>query len=207
MPIRERVLLDVARIRMRTLLCQIQLTVHIEVVHLLQGHASALLSFSGCVCVIRGLAIIVIIRASLAIGSFLLDDKLLSRVCIYLVHLRQLLLLLDRLELLSRLLLLVFFQAFLALIACQLAVIRAFGHALRLGTACRVCIARALRSNCIWATCAAFCGPLARLVTAVGSTCSSEIGRFDLSIDRILVLAGGVVPSDSNLASIVLMVS
>ena len=77
MPIRERVLLDVARVRMRTLLSQIQLAVHIEVVHLLQGHASALLSFLGSVCGIRCLAIIVIIRASLAVGSFLLDDELL----------------------------------------------------------------------------------------------------------------------------------
>ena len=78
MPIRERVLLDMARVRMRTLLSQIQLAVHIEVVHLLQRHASTLLSFPGSVCVIRCLAIIVIIRASLAVGPFLLDDELLS---------------------------------------------------------------------------------------------------------------------------------
>ena len=44
-PIRERVLLDVARVGVRALLSQVELAVHIEVVHLLQGHASALLSF------------------------------------------------------------------------------------------------------------------------------------------------------------------
>ena len=69
---------------MGTFLRQIQLTIHIEVVDLLQRHTLlSTLLFS-----------LVIIRATLAIGSLLLNDELLSGVGVDLVNLRQLLLLL-----------------------------------------------------------------------------------------------------------------
>ena len=157
--------------------------------------------------VIRCLAIgiIVVIRASLAVGPLLLNDELLAGVRVDLVHLRQLLLLLGGLELLRGLLLLVLFQAFLALVAGQLAVICALGHALGLGTTRRVCVALALRGDSVRATATALRGSLPRLATA-RSASGPQVGWLDLSIDRIFVLAGGVVSSDSDLASIVLMV-
>jgi len=128
--ITERVLLHVGRIRMRTLFCQVQLTVHVEIVYLLQGHAllSSLLLLS-----------LVVVGAALAVGSFFLDDKLLSRVCIDLVDLWQLLLLL---LLKLGLLLLVLFQTLLALVAGKFAMGSPLGHALGLSPR-----ARRLRSN------------------------------------------------------------
>ena len=132
-PVTESVLLHVGRIRMRTLFRQVQLTVHVEIVYLLEGHAllSSLLLVSS----------LFVIGAALAVGSFLLDDELLSRVCIDLVHLWQLLLLL-LLEL--GLLLLVLFQTLLALIAGELAMGSALGHTLSLSPR-----ARRLRSNVV----------------------------------------------------------
>ena len=158
-------------------------------------------------CVIRCLAIgiIVVIGASLAVGALLFNDELLARVRVDLVHLRQLLLLLGSLELLSGLLLLVLFQAFLTLIARQLAVVRAFGHALRLGTTRCVRVAGTFRGDSVRAACAALGRSLTWLVAA-GSASGPQVGRLDLSVDRIFVLAGGVVCPDTNLASIVLMV-
>lgn len=158
-------------------------------------------------CVIRCLAIgvVVVIGASLAVGSLLLNDELLARVRVDLVDLRQLLLLLGGLELLSGLLLLVLFQAFLTLIASQLAMVRALGHALGLGAARCVCISGTFRGDSVRAACAALGRSLTRLVAARPAT-SPQVGRLYLSVDRIFVLTGGVVCSDSNLASIVLMV-
>ena len=54
---------------MRRLFRQIKLGVHVEVVHLLQGHP-----------LLRGLLVfsLVIVAAALAVGSFLLDDELLA---------------------------------------------------------------------------------------------------------------------------------
>ena len=202
-PIRERVLLDVARVWMRALLCQIQLTIHVEVVNLLEGHAPVLLlGFLLRMGVVRWLAIgIVIVGASLAVGALLFDDELLTRVGVDLVDLGQLLLLLG-LQLL-RLLLLVLFQAFLALIACQFAVVCPFGHALGLSSARRVRVTRALRSYGVGATCTALGRSLARRVARP----SPQVGRLDLAVDGVLILAGGVVAPDSNLTAIVLMVS
>ena len=106
---------------MRAFLSQIQLAIHIEVVDLLQRHP-LLCTF---------LFSLVIVRATLAIGSLLLNDELLSGVGVDLVDLGQLLLLL-LLEL--RLLLFVLLEAFLALVARQFAVWRPLGHALCLGS-------------------------------------------------------------------------
>ena len=106
---------------MRAFLSQIQLTIHIEVVDLLQWHPL----FS------TFLFSLVIVRATLAICSLFLNDELLSGVGVDLVDLWQLLLLL-LLEL--RLLLFVFLKAFLALVARQFAVWRPLGHALCLGS-------------------------------------------------------------------------
>ena len=106
---------------MRAFLSQIQLAIHIEVVDLLQRHPLLrTLLFS-----------LVVVRATLAIGSLLLNDELLSGVGVDLVDLGQLLLLL-LLEL--RLLLFVLLEAFLALVARQFAVWRPLGHALCLGS-------------------------------------------------------------------------
>lgn len=85
MPVGESILFHVARIRVRTFLGQIQLTVHIEVVNLLQRHA--LLS---SLFFLR----LVVLGAPLAVSTFLLDDELLARVGVNLVHLGELLLLL-----------------------------------------------------------------------------------------------------------------
>ena len=106
---------------MRAFLSQIQLAIHIEVVDLLQWHP--LLS--------TGLLGLVIVGTALAIGTFLLNYELLSGVSVDLVNLWKLLLLL-LLEL--RLLLLVLLEAFLALVARQLAVGRPLRHALCLGS-------------------------------------------------------------------------
>jgi len=134
-PVGESVLFNVAWVRMGALLSQVELTVHVEVVHLLKWHPSALLRLLLSIS-IGWLAVgcSVIIRTSLAVCAFFLDDELLARVGIDLVDLRQLLLLL-RLKLLG-LLLFVLFQTLFTLITGQLAVIGAFGHALRLSTAC-----------------------------------------------------------------------
>jgi len=105
----------------RAFLSQIQLAIHIEVVDLLQRHP-LLRTF---------LLSLVVVRATLAIGSLLLNDELLSGVGVDLVDLGQLLLLL-LLEL--RLLLFVLLEAFLALVARQFAVWRPLGHALCLGS-------------------------------------------------------------------------
>ena len=106
---------------MRAFLSQIQLAIHIEVVDLLQRHPLLrTLLFS-----------LVVVRATLAIGSLLLNYELLSGVGVDLVDLGQLLLLL-LLEL--RLLLFVLLEAFLALVARQFAVWRPLGHALCLGS-------------------------------------------------------------------------
>lgn len=75
---------------------------------------------------------LIVIRASLTVGTLLLDDELLPGVGVYLVYLRQLLLLL---LLQLGLLLLVLLQALFALITSQLTVICTFGYCLRLGTA------------------------------------------------------------------------
>ena len=126
----ERVLFHVGRIWMRALFRQVQLTIHVEIVYLLEGHAllSSLLLLS-----------LFVIGAALAVGSFFLDDKLLARVCIDLVDLGQLLLLL---LLKLGLLLLVLFQTLLALVAGEFAMGSPLGH-----TLCLSPRARRLRSN------------------------------------------------------------
>ena len=141
---------------MRTFLSQIQLTIHIEVVDLLQWHP--LLS--------TFLFSLVIVRTALAIGSLLLNDELLTGVGVDLVHLRQLLLLL-LLEL--RLLLFVLLEAFLALVARQFAVRRPLGHALCLSSG-----ARALRGNRI----SFYPSDSLWILVALTHVC-----RLDLSID------------------------
>ena len=91
------VLLDMIWIDLRIFLWQVELTIHIEVINLLQRHP-----------VLSPLRVIlVVIRASLTVGSFLFDDELLTWIGIYLVYLWQLLLLLVLLKL--RLLLFVLF--------------------------------------------------------------------------------------------------
>lgn len=198
MPVAERVLLDVAGVRMRALLRQVQLAIHVEVVDLLEGHASALLRF-----LLRWVILptVVIFGASLAVGALLLNDKLLARVGIYLVYLRQLLLLL--LLQLLRLLLLVFFQTLLTLVTGQLTVIRALRHALSLGTAgpCIAPITRALRRYRVGSTALVLGGPRCNRGWHISKVC-----WLDLPIDRVLVLARSVA-SDSNLAPIVLVMA
>lgn len=69
-PIRESVLFGVrcSGVWLRRFLREVQLAVHVEVVQLGVGHA--LLSFLGIIGVI--------IRATLAVGSFFFDDEVLS---------------------------------------------------------------------------------------------------------------------------------
>ena len=119
------------------------MTVHVEVVDLLQGHTSTLLSFLVWMGIVRlAVGCVVVIGASLAVGALLLDDELLARVRIDLVDLWQLLLLLS-LQLLG-LLLLVLLQPFFALVAGQFAVIGALGHALGLRGAGAIVVTGAL---------------------------------------------------------------
>ena len=66
-------------VRLATLLGQIELTVHVEVVQLGVWHAS-LLSLFQVICIV--------VRATLAVGTFFFDDKMLSGVCIDLGNLR-----------------------------------------------------------------------------------------------------------------------
>lgn len=201
----ESILFDVAWVRVRTLLCQVELTVHVEVIDLLEGHASALLRFLLRLRGIRWLAIVVvgssvIIRASLAVCTLFLNDELLARVGVDLVDLGQLLLLLD-LQLLS-LLLLVLLESFLALVARELAVIGALGHALGLGPA--RCIASATISGALRGYGARSCTALRRPLALRDSWGVPKVSWLYLPVDRVFVLARGIA-TNSNLTAVVLV--